>query len=197
VRGGVIASSQRRGAIITNPPISDTFSTTFSTTNWAGNSYGVSTVSGRLRIPCTSSYPQAETAAVFDINLYALWIELPTVPVAGNGTTQTHFAIENSGRSSLASFNLSGAPLSIAMQLTGSSTTFLTYNATNHRWLRFRLLSGNLLWEVSPDKITWTQIRTIAAPAWATAGSLRVLVDSSYYGTETAPGNAEFDNFNV
>lgn len=194
---GVVAGSRRRTVVVTTPPVVDTFtSATLDTTSkWKGTTYGVSVVAGRLRVPCSNTFPQASTGAAFNLNLYDVWVQMPTVPSPGTGTKQTQFLIKSGSNS--ASFNLTGATLGIAFTLTGQANTSVTYNATNHQWLRFRVSGGNLLWQSSPDNVTWTTLRSFAAPAWVTAGLLEVVLTSSYYGTEVEGTFAEFDNFCV
>lgn len=196
MRGGVIAGARRRTVAPATPPVVDTFDTTVdTTTKWTGTTYGVSVISGRLRVPCLSSGPQASTAASFDLNSYDVWVQIPTVPAPGTGTKQTQFIIKSGSNS--AAFNITGSTLGIAMALTGQSNTSVTYNSTSHQWLRFRLSAGNLLWQSSPDNVTWTTLRTFAAPAWITGGLVAVVLTSSFYGTEATDTYAEFDNFCV
>lgn len=175
--------------------ITDDFSGTLA--KWNGSTYGVDIVSGRLRIPCSNSYPQAAIAASpgQDLTAYPLSVQMPTTPAAGTGTTQTHFNLSNGSNG--VHFNLNGAPLNFSMGGSGLATSWLTYSATAHQWLRFRLSGGNLLWETSPDDATWTVRKTVTAPSWITSAPVGVTLDSSYYGTETTPGYAEFDNFNL
>jgi hypothetical protein len=84
------------------------------------------------------------------------------------------------------------------MNITGGPQVSVTYSAVNHVWFRFRIDIGFLLWETSPDKLTWTILRTYGVPSWMTQGNLVfVALNSGYYGAETSPGYAEFDNFNL
>lgn len=178
------------------PPVVDTFTaaTLDTATKWKGATYGgLSIVSGRLRVPCSNSFPQAATGAVQDLTKHDVWVEVPTLPSLGNGSKQTQFLLNKT--SNYAGFNFPGTTGSIALQLTGQTTTYVTYNATAHRWARFRLSAGDLLWQVSPDNVTWTTVRTFAAPAWITGGLVDAVLSSSYWGTETEGTFAEFDNF--
>lgn len=196
IRSGTHGAAHRRALTLVGPPFTDTFDTALDTANrWKGTTYSVSVVGGRLRVPCLSSGPQASTAAVFDLNSYDVWVQLPTVPSPGTGTKQTQLIIKSGSNS--AAFNITGSTLGISMSLTGQSNTSVTYNSTNHQWLRFRMSGGNLLWQSSPDNITWTTLRTFAAPTWITGGLVAVVLTSSFYGSETTDTYAEFDNFCV
>lgn len=179
---------------VPTPPVVDAFDSAFSYVRWPSSSAGLTTVSGRLRLPCTNAYPTAATAYLLDIRQYAVHIEVATVPAAGNGSTQTIVQLNNGTQQ--AGFVISAAA-TLHMETTGQSTTSLVYSNTTHRWLRLLIAGGNLLWQTSPDTTTWTTRRTLAAPAWMLSGGLRMYLSSGYYGTETAPGNAEFDNFNT
>lgn len=194
---GVIAGSRRRTVVVVGPPVTDTFtSATLDTASkWKGATYGVSVVSGRARIPCSNTFPQMSTGAVFDLTKYDVWLQMPTVPSPGNGTKQTQFLIKSGSNNAM--FNITGSTLGIALTLTGQANTSVTYNATNHQWLRFRVSGGNLLWQSSPDDVTWTTLRSFAAPTWVTGGLVEVVITSSYYGSETEGTYAEIDNFCV
>lgn len=178
------------------PPITDTFSGAFSSTNWAGSTYGSpANVAGQLQLPCTSGYPQAQTTKVFDLTAYPLRVQIPTMPAVGNGSKQTQFVIGDG--TNTAFFIFQGTPTTIFTGGTGlSQTSAVAYSAASHQYFRIRLLAGNLVFEVSADDATWTALRSVAAPAWVTAGLLQVTLSSGYYGTETA-SYAAFDNFNL
>lgn len=73
------------------------------------------------------------------------------------------------------------------------SSTFLTYNSTTMRWLRFRDLAGQILFETSPDGATWTQRFASTAQSWR--DSVKVLLFTAQSGG--AATTKCFDNFNV
>lgn len=55
------------------------------------------------------------------------------------------------------------------------TTTTLTYSAATHRWLRITHTGSSIVWDTSPDGLTWTTQRTLATPpAWTTKTTLRV-----------------------
>lgn len=43
-----------------------------------------------------------------------------------------------------------------------TSHTAVTYNSTNHRWLRIRRQGGTIYFDTSPDNVTWTNLHTSA-----------------------------------
>src|SRR5690606_32997647 len=56
---------------------------------------------------------------------------------------------------------------------------------------------GQVLWDTSPDGITWTNRRTITTPAWVTTGIDTVALDMSAHRDVGTADYAEYDNFNV
>lgn len=187
----------------TTPPFTDTFTAaTLNTTNWP-NSYGTySIVSGRLRITPNTSYPQVASGDVFNLNEYPVWVNVPTIAGPGNGSIHTRFFISDSVYVNICSFSFEGSSGSqiIYMQgTTGPTGSAVTYNPTNHQWLRFRISAGNLLWEAAPDDTTWTTLKTLSLTneTWLNTTAARVVLQSYYTGTEPSPGYAEFDNFCV
>jgi len=183
------------GSCPPSPPFTDNFSSSFNYGNWSGNSFGsLVDVAGRLRMTTTGSYASAKTQANYDLTLYPVSVQIPTIPAPGNGSTQTFLQI--TGGSSSADFLIQGNPSVLFMQITGASDTSVPYNSTSHQWMRLRLLNGNLLWETSADDTSWTVQRSYAAPAWVMS-SLVVSLNTGYWGSETSPGYAEFDNFDL
>lgn len=86
------------------------------------------------------------------------------------------------------------------LSLVGSS---VTYNATDHRWLRIRESGGTIYWDASPDRSTWTNIASLATPfalspllltisigTWQAEGSTsQMIVDNLNYIDRDKPGN--------
>lgn len=180
------------------PPVIDTFDgPTVDGTKWPAAAGTTSIVAGRLRVVTTASFPGRSTGTVLDLNSYPVWVEIPTLPNIGNGGTKVRFLLENGANAIFMA--IENNPRIIWTQGTGITSALGTgsYSATNHRWLRFRISGANLLFEASPDGLTWTTLRTVAAPAWLTSGLVRATLQTYFTGTEPAPGFAEFDNFNV
>jgi hypothetical protein len=73
----------------------------------------------------------------------------------------------------------------------------VTYNATNHRWLRISLGNANMLtFDTSPDRVTWTTLASLTAPAGIDFTAMRAELVCGH-ATGTAPYPALFANFNV
>jgi hypothetical protein len=78
----------------------------------------------------------------------------------------------------------------------GGEVTMAFSAATASAWVRLSLSGGNVLWDTSTDGLTWTNRRTLTAPAWVTAaGDGRVLFEA--HRSDGTANNSEFDNFNV
>ena len=58
----------------------------------------------------------------------------------------------------------------------------LTYSSVAHKWWRVRESGGFVVWETSPDKVTWTSAASAAVSALFPLGSLTVTFDSYTYG---------------
>lgn len=71
----------------------------------------------------------------------------------------------------------------------------LPFDPTNHRHVRIRHLAGTneLVWETSPDKVTWTERRKIVSPF--PVNVMRAEVETGTYQAEGNPGEALVDDF--
>jgi hypothetical protein len=195
---GIIAASRRRVAVVTGPPVTDTFSgATIDGAKWPTVAGTTSIQAGRMRIDPPGG--ERHTAAVFDLTQYPVWIEIPTLPIAGNGTLKTRFWIADASITNAIQYGIEGNPRFLWSQGNGiTAGVVASYSATDHRWLRLRLSAGNLLFEAAPDGLTWATLRTVPAPAWLTTSLVKVMTGVFQTGTtEANPGYAEYDNFNV
>lgn len=78
----------------------------------------------------------------------------------------------------------------------GGDETWLSYNATDHRWWRMRENAGTVYWETSPtgDVGSWTVRRS---KSWAVAQITSVYPFFDCGGIDDAASVAVFDNFNT
>jgi hypothetical protein len=70
----------------------------------------------------------------------------------------------------------------------------VTYNATNHRWLKISESAGTITFSTSPTGRTWTPVWTTTAGGLTLSGMYVALQTGSDTGT---PGSATFDNINL
>lgn len=179
--------------------LTDTF-TSQDSTKWQGWSAGsVEVASSRLQVACTLAYPTLTSSAQYNLTGSALLAEIVQTSGVG-GTTDTALYMDtNTGGGS------GGIALSMLVENTtmymryntgaGNNDTSTAYNATNHRWWRISESSGTVTWATSPDGTTWTTQRT-ATPG-INVTSFYVHLQAGYWGTETSPRPALFDNVNT
>jgi len=157
-------------------------------------SAGVSVVSGRARINCTTAVPNMFTATAYEIQASTLAFKVPTVPAAGGGSTVTFsgYLMPSAGSTTNLEFeyspNTGNLVLRNSVGGTDASPTTLTYDPSAHLWWRYREASGQIFMETSPDNSTWTTRRTISTPSqWMLQGSL-----VAYFEAGRASGTADF-----
>jgi hypothetical protein len=73
----------------------------------------------------------------------------------------------------------------------------LAYSSIAHKWWRIRESSGVVVWETSPDKVTWTAAANASVSALFPIGSLTVTFDSyTYGGGLRSPGVGRYAHLN-
>jgi hypothetical protein len=167
---------------------------------WTYNG-GAAVSGGQLVVPCDGTYSSyASSNQAYNLTNSSVHVQIVSVPALGNGTTEMIFQLrikpfDNANQlmfdiapsnQLIASYTRSG------VQASGSSATF---DATNHKYLRFRESGGTVYWETSPDQATWNNFWSATNPIPVTG--LTVQFVAGYYGTETAPGSAVFDDVNT
>ncbi len=77
------------------------------------------------------------------------------------------------------------------------TSSFVAYNATQHRYWRYRSSSASdqVFFETSSDRVTWTTRRTVTRQFSITA--LRVELSAGTFAAQNTPGTAIFDNFRI
>jgi len=170
--------------------LTDSFATQ-DTNKWAYIS-GVAASGGQLVFtPPVSSQVLLPSVNTFDATDSAIFIETTTV-----GTDFFGFGFWNADNNtdSIEFYCVPSGDLTFAEYVNGTpDSTTLTYNATNHRWLRITNTGGNWLWETSPDGTTWTTRRTKAKAAGFTITSVEAYV---YVDSGNPASTTRFDNVN-
>lgn len=170
--------------------------TTQDTTKWGGWSANNTVTGGRAQLVVTNGYESIYTNARYDLTGSAAQIEVPQAPNLGNGTTGAFFILHATGTVRLLIGYESGNLVTGWTNAAGADDkTGIPYDAVAHRFWRIREAAGTTYWETAPDGTTWTVRRTLADPIPSTA--LDVILNAGYYGTESAPGVALFDNVNT
>lgn len=174
---------------------------TINTTLWSGRFGTVSETGGRARAACTTDYAAFVSAASYTLAGSSVYARV--YPPAAGGAATTAYAqmvVLSSTEGTEAGFQINAVGGQLrCMANVGywdDTATVLTYSATTHAWLRLREAAGSLLWETSPDGTTWTTRRTLATPAWVTAGTTLRLSMEAHRDSGTNDF-AEFDNVNT
>jgi hypothetical protein len=163
------------------------------------NNYGTTAESGgRARVSCDTAFNAYKSAAAYTLqgSHFTIRVYPPAASGAGSATC-TAFAtssVAGTDAGFLIDSVFSAMGCYLRSGFSDGSPTFLTYNATNHAYLRLRETNGTLYWETSPDAATWTVQRSATTPSWASGGDIALLLDSH---RDTGTNDyAEYDNLN-
>jgi len=173
---------------------------TVDTAKWPDSFGTFSETGGRARVACDTGFSGYASAAIYTLEGSAASTQV--FPPAAGGATVDAWAqllVTSATPGTDAVMKVNAATGDLAMELrTGffdPGAVLLPYDPAAHAWLRVREAGGDLLWDTSPDGVTWTTRRTAAAPTWVSDTDLQVqLVAHRDSGTDDF---AEFDNFNV
>lgn len=174
--------------------------TTFTTASgaWTG-SYGTPTLtSGQIHLSCISGYEGLISAVTYDVSDSFFLGEFASIPTGGGNSRNTEMTVRIDA-SNWVSIGYVGTQMYCRQSVAGVVTDWETfaYNATNHRWWKVQHVTGTgFTFYTSPEGITWTQQGT-AHTSSLTLTAMLVHIFCGYYGTETSPPDAVFDNFNV
>ncbi|MBL3664541.1 hypothetical protein JL475_00575 [Streptomyces sp. M2CJ-2] len=168
---------------------------------WPNNYGGPTEVGGRARVPCTAGYAAYATAATYWLNGSSLYCRLYP-PAAGGATTEAWAQIlitsTTAGTDVIFEVNTVTGRLVMAARAAyaDAAQVSIPYDPVAHAWLRVRETGGPLLWDTSPDGITWTNRRTLAtSPAWVANTNLQLQLIS--HRDSGINDYVEFDNVNV
>jgi hypothetical protein len=170
---------------------------------WTNNYGGAVETGGRARIPCASgAYSGYQTAKSYTLQNSSIFVELVTVPVASTATDMNVvFGILSQTDGTGLQFNYNPVTGNLRLESNvaffDAGATVLTFSAVTHRWLRYRVTGGNVLWETAPDGNTWTTRRTLATPAWVSGGVDNLGVEMFCYRDLGTADYAEWDNLNI
>ena len=170
--------------------------TTQDTGKWWFDS-GLSVVSGQLNIPVTSGYPGAYSNAHYDLTSSAVTAQIVQTPNVGSGSTETFLTLRSTAGTSLY-FDINNGVIGAYRKAFGVMTTVgtVTYNAATMKYLRIVHDGTAISWQYSANGSTWTTIGSPWTPT-VPVSWLDVELVAGYWGTETSPGTAIWDNVNV
>ncbi|MBD9721968.1 hypothetical protein PV755_09515 [Streptomyces caniscabiei] len=148
---------------------------------WSGSYGDPDEVGGRARIPCTTGYAGLKSGSVYTLTASGITIRLhPPTPNGAASAAASCLVLTSTGGTD-AGFIVDSAQTAVGLYLregyADGGAVFLTYNDTDHAWLRFREDAGTLHWDTSPDGVDWTNRRTAATPTWAADTNLAFLIE--------------------
>ena len=190
------------------PSFSDDFNdNSFDTGKWSpsmGTGFSFAETNSQLEISTTTSGDGA--GIVFSLSTYSIadksvtW-ELPTAPLNGVDTTVRVFCIVINGSNHYVGFELENTTINFRYNDGTNNDTSLTYNSTDHRWLRLVHSTGsnNMLWMTSPDGSTWTTRRTVST--WSSSPNITLSGMTLRCQATQSPPNAArtfiYDNVSI
>lgn len=173
--------------------------TTFSSGKWyRSNATRAAFTGGQLKLTAHTAYVYLSSLSSFDLTGSNFHIELVQNFNAGNnGSITTNFRAE-ANSTNFFEFEIGGGPTGavyLRETVDGvATTTYITYNAANFRWLRLREAGGIIYWDVRSETGSWTTLRSKETVLDLTAVHVAVL--AGRWAAETDPGNAYLDNLN-
>lgn len=166
-----------------------TLTDNFATQDAAKWSYvtGADVNAGQARLQPTAGATWIRAQTNYTVVGASLIVEL----AQASSDTWVYFYTATAGGNSYSGFRRQSTSLFMFEYISGvSDATGITYNSTSHRWLRFRESAGTILWDTSPDGLTWTNQRS------KSAGTSYTTITPELYA-ESGSGTALLDNFNL
>lgn len=154
---------------------------TFTIALGAANYHGIT---GVPVTDLTNSFAMTELTnagnqALVSLEVYPVWVQVD----ANNG----------------ALFLVSGNTVICYDRISGVNTlrASVAYNAVNHRFFRIMESEGNLLWQTSPDRITWTTQFTKDIASLFAVTAVYIRIEAGAYAAEASGTSVTVDNVNV
>lgn len=173
---------------------------TVDTAKWPASFGTYSETGARARVDCDTGFSAYASATLYTLEESVARCRLFPPAAAGAATEAwAQMLVTSAAPGTDAVMEVNAATGNLAMLLRAgfidSSPILLPYDPVAHAWVRIRETGGSLLWDTSPDGVTWTTRRTATAPAWVSATDLQVQLLS--HRDSGVANFAEFDNFNV
>jgi len=192
-----------------NPAV-DTLTDDFTTkdlTKWTWDA-AASVSGGNAVIPCTGAYSTIYSNTNYSLtgsSIMLKWAGLPTK--VGDGTQEALFIAYSGGVVQTSNywsiFWTAGGAGTQAICLremeagSAASDVYVNWDATAMAYWRIRESGGIIYWETSPDATTWTIRRQKAPAAGMDATTVKIGLQTGYWGTGGASGNFLIDSINV
>jgi hypothetical protein len=183
--------------------ISDNFDDNTIGAMWTNNYGGAVETGGRARIPCVAAtYAGYQTSKIYTLQNSSIFIELVTVPAVSTATDlNVVFGILGPTDGTNLQFHVNPATGNLRLESNvayfDAGATSITFSHVTHRWMRYLVTGGNLLFDTSPDGNTWTNRRTLATPAWVSGATDTLGVEMFSFRDAGTTDFAEWDNLNI
>ncbi|MFD8254678.1 hypothetical protein, partial [Streptomyces werraensis] len=161
---------------------------------------GYGEVGGRARVACTTDYNAFASDTAYRLRESSAHVRM-WPPAAGGAAAEAwaQLLIQTLTLGTDVIFEVSAVSGSLVMAsrvgYADPGLVSIPYDPVAHAWLRIRETGGQLLWDTSPDGVTWTNRRTTASPAWVGDTTLQVQLIAHRDGG--VADYAEFDSFNI
>ena len=185
-------------------PLSDNFNDNARAAKWNTSATpGVTVVeqNGQLQItPPDSTTGYDGFYGVSNVDLTDARASVEVVQTANGGAygIETTYQFSDPATGNYMLFDVGGGNFLMQDRTNGVvSRTLLSYNATQHRFWRFRhnRAADTLNYETSPDGVNWTTLRTVARPFSIT--NLQAYLYAGKYTATTPTATAIFDNLRI
>lgn len=173
----------------------DTF-TTANSARWTGFSETAPRVyvnNGAAVITCATTYPKLTSTQTWDLTTGTITVGVGALAAAGNGTTSTGIELAAGSPDNRFVFGVSAGKFFLETYVNGQRRPDQygdDYPTGTSVW-RARRAGAALVFETSTNGTAFTTQFTIADPP-ITMTALTLYLACGFYGTETAPGAAQF-----
>lgn len=160
---------------------------------WTGyNGVDLLATGGQVSFTPTTSYNALRSLVAFDLTESSITFQITQPIIGGNGGQAWYFQLcaDPTVDTERIEFSLSGNPpfLDASIYSHGNVQNILAfgaYSVVNQNWLRIRETGQSILWETSPDSVTWTTFAEIPTSSFGySISALKVRIGSGYFGTE-------------
>lgn len=170
--------------------VNDNFNdNTFDTSKWTrSNATQIVEASQQIQLSTTTTAAYYNLISLKSFSLIGSSAQVEIADIGNTAITSYEaYPLQiNASASNKVEFAIAGGNLLARKIVSGTPTTLatVTFNATNHRWLRIRESGGTTFWDASADGSSWNNIHSVANPITLTTVYLEITV-----GTWQAEGS--------
>jgi hypothetical protein len=203
---GTAFTYTKQVAVVKTESLTDDFTgPSINTTKWPtriGEGTTMTITNDKLQIEHNAAYPRVSSGNLYQLQDSHIMVEVvPHTPhVTGNEVWVAYYHTIGSTSNFIAFYPRLDTSARIRSSVGGVQTDAnVTYDRTNHRWLRIRESAGTLYFEGSPTGVagTWTIMHQMTTPAWIighAAGGISLQI-GNWSATNTTVST--FDSLNL